>query len=105
MIDKQMQRNSLGIIGIGALGGCVMQAASGNFETAIVLGAVAPSMFALRADIPSLTLSQDIDDRENAIYQTMEYNERECDTRISDVERHIENEVREIYSEMSNTKG
>ena len=45
----------------------------------------------------------------------MEYNERECDTRITEtdrdihtridsVERLIENEVREIYSELSNTK-
>ena len=113
MIDKQMQRNSLGIIGIGALGGCVMQAASGNFETAIILGAIAPSMFALRSDIPSLTLSQDIDDRENSLYRSMEYNERACDDRFQDmdrdindridsVERQMENEVRELYSEMSN---
>jgi len=113
MIDKQLQRNSLGVIGLGAFCGSIMQAAAGEFENAIVLGMIAPSMFAIRSDIPSLEMSRDIDDRENSIYQSMEYNERECDTRITDmdreihsriddVERQMENEVREIYSEMSN---
>ena len=54
MIDKQMQRNSLGILGIGAFCGSIMQAASGEFENAIILGTIAPSLFAIRSDIPSL---------------------------------------------------
>tara|TARA_B100001094_G_scaffold325878_1_gene380993 strand:+ start:854 stop:1216 length:363 start_codon:yes stop_codon:yes gene_type:complete len=113
MIDKQMQRNSLGIVGLGAFCGSIMQAATGDFENAIILGAIAPSLFAIRSDIPSLEMRRDIDDRENAIYQSMEYNVREDDTRMTDmdrdihsridsVERQMENEVREIYSEMSN---
>ena len=113
MIDKQMQRNSLGIVGLGAFCGSIMQAATGDFENAIILGAIAPSLFAIRSDIPCLEMRRDIDDRENAIYQSMEYNQREGDTRMTDVdrdintridsvERQMENEVREIYSEMSN---
>ena len=94
MIDKQLQRNSLGVIGIDAFCGSIMQAAAGDFENAIVLGMIAPSMFAIRSDIPSLEMRRDIDDRENAIYQSIIKACQRDSTTTSNTRRHSDGILR-----------